>query len=357
MLYGRTLLLTLTLATAAGTAYADGPSSADVWMVAEAPIAVAVSDAQQGLFRPGVMPAVGAYVDNSWLAFGARLRAGLLRNGPAPGRNFEDPATGGLFTATLAMRAHRRGAWAELAGGGGITGSDLVPTVEVGAGWNFDVGRFTVGPGVRYVLVVARDPMSTLGSASLVLLGVDMQWGKDRGRVRSFVPPIELTVHAPAAAAPPEVVPVEDDHDRIVDREPTCSETEEGCAISEHLTIKNDRIVLDDRVLFDTGAARVRSTGRELIREIATAWRAHPEWLRLTIEGHADVRGSDAFNQGLSEHRAERVRDQLVLQGFGADRIDVVGYGRSRPRDSGTDAKSLHRNRRVEFVIDRGVTQ
>ena len=45
----------------------------------EAPAAIAVSDAQAGVFRPGAMPAFGAYADNGWLALGARARAGILR--------------------------------------------------------------------------------------------------------------------------------------------------------------------------------------------------------------------------------------------------------------------------------------
>jgi hypothetical protein len=82
-------------------------------------------------------------------------------------------------------------------------------------------------------------------------------------------------------------------------------------------------------------------------------WRSHPEWQRVIIEGHADVRGPDDYNLALSQRRAELARAALVKQGFDADRIDAVGYGRSRPRDPGTSDESLHRNRRVEFVIVR----
>ena len=199
--------------------------------------------------------------------------------------------------------------------------------------------------------------MSTLGTASLLLVGFDVQWGKDRNHAR--VAPLQI-VETPAAAivAPPvEVFVAESDHDRIIDREPGCAESVEGCSVSEHLMIKNDRIVLDERVLFETGKSRVRWTGRAMIGEIADTWHRHPDWRRVTIEGHTDVRGSDALNQKLSERRAESARAELVRRGFAAAAIDVVGYGRSRPRDPGTDDAALQRNRRVEFVIDREVTQ
>jgi hypothetical protein len=73
----------------------------------------------------------------------------------------------------------------------------------------------------------------------------------------------------------------------------------------------------------------------------------------VIIEGHADVRGPDDYNLALSQRRAELARAALVKQGFTVERIDAVGYGRSRPRDPGTSDEAHHRNRRVEFVIVR----
>lgn len=328
---------------------------ADSWMVGEAPAAVAVSDAQDGIFRPGVMPAIGAYRDNGWLAMGLRLRAGVLRNGPAPGNNLTDPQLGGLGTLTAALRVHRRSLWLELAGGGGITGKDLVPTVEAGIGWSFAAGDFGIGPGVRYVGVISRDPMSTYGSASLVVVGLDVQWGVRRDPHRHTLRPPAPT----ARIAPlPEPTPAERDEDMVTDLDTSCAQAPDGCpseVISEHLVMRNDRIVLDERVLFDLGRSRVRSAGREMIAEIAKAWRAHPEWKRITIEGHTDVRGSDEFNQMLSEHRAQHSREVLLRHGFDPATVDAVGYGRSRPRDPGEDEPAHHRNRRVEFVIEREV--
>ena len=73
----------------------------------------------------------------------------------------------------------------------------------------------------------------------------------------------------------------------------------------------------------------------------------------ITIEGHTDVRGGDAYNQVLSEARAERTRDVMVKAGIEPDRVKTVGYGRTHPRDAGTTPEAHHHNRRVEFVIDR----
>ena len=157
---------------------------ADVHVVGEVPAAIALSDVHRGVFRPGAMPAGGLYVGRDHLRFGLRMRAGVLRDGPAPGDNFEDPGLGGLVTMTAAVRAIAGGAWLELAGGGGVTGTDPVPTFEVGVGWGIRAGSYVVGPSARYVHVVGRDQMHTLGSAGLLIAGVDVAWGRAPARRR-----------------------------------------------------------------------------------------------------------------------------------------------------------------------------
>lgn len=332
---------------------------AEGWLVAEAPAAIAVSDAQAGVFRPGAMPALGAYADNGWLAIGARLRAGVLRNGPSPGNGLADPGFGGLMTAGLAMRAHVSGAWVELVGGGGVTGNDLVPAVEAGAGWMFAVGDYHVGPSARFVRVVSRDQMAAFGSADIALVGVDISWGKPRAprSVRAVV--VEKPARKDDVAVAADAVGFAvSDGDRVVEsRETSCAQRMDGCPISEHVMMFEDRIVLDERVLFDFNRARVRSSGRDVIADIAKMWRAHPEWHRITIEGHTDVRGSDTYNQNLSKRRAELARLVLEKQGFDAAAIEAVGFGRSRPRiEAARDEREHQKNRRVEFVIERSTT-
>ena len=335
-------------------------ASADRWMTAELPTAVAVSSMQNQAFRAGAMPAVGGYVSSGRFAIGARLRAGILRDGAAPGGNMADPGIGGLATAGLAARVELGGGWLELVGGGGVTGHDLVPAVEAGAGWSFAVGGATIGPSVRYVRVVASSA-DAFGSADLVLIGADLQLGRARERVVA-PPPVLIAEPVVAAAAPLPPLPppvITRDDDRVADRGASCADllefldSDSGCGAGGAVEVTGNRIILDDRVLFDTDRAHVHAAGREVIRAIAKAAAQHPEWQTITIEGHADVRGDDHYNQVLSERRAQRARTVLIRAGFPAERVEAVGYGRSRPRDAGTSPKALQRNRRVEFVIDR----
>ncbi|MEJ7601654.1 MAG: OmpA family protein, partial [Kofleriaceae bacterium] len=321
-----------------------GPAAADSWLVAETPAVVAVSDAQHGAFRPGFMPAVGAYADNGKVALGARVRLGALRNGPAPGGNQEDPGFGGLGTAGIALRALLpAGFWIEGVAGGGLTGSDLVPAVEAGAGWSFATAYFDVGPSARFIRVMSNDDMDTFGSADLLLVGVDLTFGKERKAV-----PLRRYYEAPHAVAVPAVA-IQRDPESIIEHEQSCAELLDGCPVSQEIVVVNDRIILDERVLFDLNRARVRHQGRAVITQLAKLWSEHPEWSRLTIEGHACQIGSDDYNQDLSERRAANVRAALLSHGFAQDRIESIGFGRSRPRDPA----KLERNRRVEFVIER----
>ena len=342
------------------------PAHADNFLTAEVPAAAAVSGPQEQAFRAGAMPALGAYLGDGAFAFGVRLRAGILRDGRAPGNGMADPGTGGLATGGVAARFGIAGGWAELVAGGGVTGRDVVPAFEAGVGWSFAVGKVDVGPSLRYLRLEASGS-DALGSADLVLVGVDVQLGHHRRQplVVATAPVMPPPAPAPVAAPPPAPPPdVEDDGDDVTDGDMACSDLlaagddSSGCppAPSE-IKVEGDRIILDDRILFETDRAHVRSAGREAIARIVEAWRQHPDWTSMIVEGYADVRGPDDYNLQLSQLRAERVRAQLLKDGIDPDKVSSVGYGREHPRDPGTSPEALQRNRRVEFVIVRGGAQ
>src|SRR5262249_61230432 len=72
----------------------------------------------------------------------------------------------------------------------------------------------------------------------------------------------------------------------------------------------------------------------------------------VTITGHADEQGTDAYNFELGERRAAVAREYLVRLGVNAERIRIVSYGRSRPIETAHDAHARTRNRRDEFEVD-----
>ncbi len=72
--------------------------------------------------------------------------------------------------------------------------------------------------------------------------------------------------------------------------------------------------------------------------------------LQVSVEGHTDFIGTDEYNQGLSERRANSVKDYLVSKGIPATQMRTVGYGESRPIAPGRTDEDRAQNRRVELV-------
>jgi outer membrane protein OmpA-like peptidoglycan-associated protein len=107
-------------------------------------------------------------------------------------------------------------------------------------------------------------------------------------------------------------------------------------------------------VQFATATANLNPPARETLARFSGIVASYPE-LRFTIEGHTDNVGSDATNSELSLRRALSVRDYLIGLGVAASRIDVDGYGPSRPVADNSTADGRARNRRVEIVISGGM--
>ena len=363
------------------------PAAADErWIAsAEAPLAVPVSAAQRDRFGVGSMPAVAVYRSLApWALVGARLRVGLLSDGAPPPSGMSDPGTGGFGSLSLALRLRpaevaRRGSgpWIEVAAGAGLTGHDLRPAWEAGVGWGFAVGSLDVGPSVRVLRVEDSPGPMDPGSAMVGLVGIEIAFldASARPKLLSVAAPVTraqaVTPPPPPepAAAPPPPEPAPDpradaDGDGIADGDDACPhqaetmngvEDADGCPDVGTFVVENDRIVLAERVLFDWNRARVKHGGARVLEEIAALWHQHPDWDRIVVEGHADVRGSDAFNDWLSRTRAERVKAVLLSFGFRAEQVEAIGYGKRRPRDPGQGEAAHQKNRRVEFVIVKAV--
>ncbi len=103
-------------------------------------------------------------------------------------------------------------------------------------------------------------------------------------------------------------------------------------------------------VLFDTGQYTLRPLAREKLAKISGIVLAYPS-LKLAIEGNTDSVGTEAFNQELSEHRAEGVRNFLTQQGVPEASTTATGYGKTRPIASNDTPKGRQQNRRVELVV------
>ena len=132
---------------------------------------------------------------------------------------------------------------------------------------------------------------------------------------------------------------------------------EEGTRVL-FVTLQPETVVLDEEnleiyipetVFFDLDKAELRAEAKPMLDQLATFLGEHPEIYALEVEGHTDSRGSDEYNQELSERRAGAVAAYLMGKGVLGKRVTSVGYGESQLIDPGQTDEAHQRNRRVEF--------
>lgn len=109
-----------------------------------------------------------------------------------------------------------------------------------------------------------------------------------------------------------------------------------------------EKIVLRG-VNFDFDKSNIRSDAAVILDEAAVVLGGSSA--AVSVEGHTDWTGTDAYNQGLSERRAESVRGYLVDHGVDGSRLSTVGYGESRPISSNETREGRAMNRRVELLV------
>jgi outer membrane protein OmpA-like peptidoglycan-associated protein len=103
-------------------------------------------------------------------------------------------------------------------------------------------------------------------------------------------------------------------------------------------------------VLFDTAKFTLKPGTQVSLAKVATILQLYPG-LKVQVEGYTDIVGSDAYNQKLSENRANAVHDFLVQNGVPAANVTAAGYGKADPvADNGT-AAGRAQNRRVNLVV------
>ncbi|WP_428313341.1 OmpA family protein [Hydrocarboniphaga sp.] len=116
-----------------------------------------------------------------------------------------------------------------------------------------------------------------------------------------------------------------------------------GCATGDVIVLRG--------VNFDFDKATLTANAKTILDMVADALIAAPS-IKVEVGGHTDGRGSDAYNQKLSQRRAEAVKQYLSGRGIAADRLNTAGYGARKPvADNATD-EGRELNRRVELKIE-----
>ena len=104
-----------------------------------------------------------------------------------------------------------------------------------------------------------------------------------------------------------------------------------------------------DRVFFATNKSSLTTASRATLRKQATFLRKNKD-LNVTIEGHADERGTREFNLALGERRANAAKDYLMTYGISGKRISTISYGKEKPVNSESTPLAWSQNRRSVTV-------
>jgi len=151
-------------------------------------------------------------------------------------------------------------------------------------------------------------------------------------------PPPPVAPEAPPPAPPPppkpEVAPVVDEYARL--KAMSAEEIEKSGLLKE--------------VYFEYDKADIREPDRATLAQNADALKRF-DFLRITVEGHCDERGTVEYNLALGERRAKAALDYLVSMGVPADRLKTVSYGKEVPVCTQSSEDCWQRNRRAHLTV------
>lgn len=153
-------------------------------------------------------------------------------------------------------------------------------------------------------------------------------------------PAMTQPVKAPAVTGPGD-----DDGDGITNDKDACPDTPQGAVVDER-----GCWVYASEMLFDFDSAVIKKEVAAVLNEAGKIAKNNPD-LKITVEGHTDSTGPEAYNQMLSEKRAQAVADYLVNNaGVNVGNLTVVGYGELKPAYPNDTREGRAKNRRVEFT-------
>ena len=119
------------------------------------------------------------------------------------------------------------------------------------------------------------------------------------------------------------------------------------------IPVLEEKVSIEMRILFDTDKAIIKPQYFSEVEDVAEFMKKYGN-TNAVIEGHTDSTASDAYNQKLSERRAQAVQKMLIEKyGIDPNRLIATGYGESRPIASNTTKDGRQQNRRVIAVVEQ----
>jgi OOP family OmpA-OmpF porin len=233
--------------------------------------------------------------------------------------------------------------------GGGESSSDAFMDVGLGFMRYFSLGPVDIAlrGDARYRRIFEDGAVLVQGDPeeAVFKLGLVLPFG---GKVRA----------AQAVAATTSTSEADSDRDGVVDAQDQCPGTQSGTPVNVQGCVADATRNADDpnqkfeNVHFTFNSSTLNEYARPLLDNAATVIgkleKQHPG-LKVDVSGHTDAKGTDGYNQALSERRADIVRDYLTKKGVSQARINVQAFGESKPAAGNDTEQGRALNRRVEL--------
>lgn len=166
------------------------------------------------------------------------------------------------------------------------------------------------------------------------------------GRTRSQLATQDVALVAQGAA-------LNDEKARRQDAEKRAAQA--AADLAKFATVKQDPrgmvITLSGSILFESAKWDLLPSAQLKLNDVATALIKEDPLSKMVVEGYTDSQGGVAYNQELSQHRAQAVRDYLVTRGIAGDRISAQGFGLTHSIADNKSPEGRANNRRVEIVV------
>lgn len=252
-----------------------------------------------------------------------------------------------------------------------ISGHDDGGIFNYGVGLKYDIPYYGIAlkGDIRHLIAFEETQ-----SDFMYTVGLAMPLGK---KSSDIIAPVIPTVVEPVVEAPAQIVDGDDDNDGVLNSKDLCPDTVPGAIVDRNgceLDDDNDGVVnrLDKcpntspgvkvnaegcvntvnlRINFDYNSANVKNEYNADLEAFANMLKANPK-LTAVIEAHTDSKGSDAYNQKLSEKRATSAVNALRELNVNGSRLTAVGYGESQPIASNDTEEGRAANRRVTALIN-----
>ncbi len=247
-----------------------------------------------------------------------------------------------------------RGGWQPYVGAG--TGKHRFDGIGAAG---FDRESLDINAGVKYffsdnwmdkIEAMMVQPGGSLDEDYIIGASIAYVFGSRNARPAP-APAQEARQTTPAPQQPARSV--DSDGDGVVDANDACPNTNRNLAVDARgcVILDADQRDLTLAINFDYDQSVIKDEYQDEIEEFADFMREYNN-TRATIEGHTDSRGSEAYNQALSERRANAVRNELIMRyGIAASRLTAVGFGESQPVASNDTDAGRAQNRRIHADV------